>query len=77
MTCEGCRSVVSISRVNECQYTIRGIKDLLDCPCKECLVKLMCNTTCPLFSEKINDIINSDRVTQLIRPRMVRKEDAV
>jgi len=75
MSCTGCRSImVTITNENECQYTIREIKDLLECPCKECLVKLMCNTTCPLFNDNIRNMINKNRLSQNVTSRLTRED---
>jgi len=51
--CKGCRSFKAFSSNNksiECLYTEPGVKSLTNCPCKICLVKVMCTKKCYLFN---------------------------
>jgi hypothetical protein len=61
--CIGC---LSLSRVPhdhkaECQYTNGGITSIPNCPCKECLIKMICDTTCENFSTTAKSYKRTDR----------------
>ena len=63
MNCDGCYSFVHFSDVeDECTHTRAGIKDLLGCPCKECLIKSMCRKSCDNFDKMFHDHQNKVRV---------------
>ena len=52
MNCNGCKSLRCYGRCYggfECVHTRVGIKDLITCPCKECLLKTVCQDVCPEF----------------------------
>jgi len=69
--CMGCISVATNAYdavTPECIYTISGVKDLLECPCKECLVKVMCKRKCTAFIVNKFRSINKDRGTPRIKP---------
>jgi len=61
MNCNGCASLLVDYVGSECSYTTSGIKDLLDCPCKECLIKVMCQKRCYNFESNKYKVINENR----------------
>ena len=60
--CEGC-SVLKpngdCNLVNEVIESNEGI--VKDCPCKECLVKIMCDTACPEYKDFWERVLNRRR----------------
>jgi hypothetical protein len=50
MNCDGCKSLRFCHGKFECVYTRIGIKELNKCPCKECLLKIICQESCPEFA---------------------------
>ena len=36
--------------VRECKYTVAGIPYLKNCPCGDCLIKIMCTQPCELIT---------------------------
>jgi len=70
--CKGCISSNAIfpGRGPECLYTISGVKDLLNCPCKECLVKVICKEKCYIFRVNKYDKVNKGRGTPNIKSRI-------
>lgn len=44
--CDGCRCFKQFSNKISCQYTQIQHVHIPGCPCKECLLKVMCNTIC-------------------------------
>jgi len=65
MNCDGCYSFVLFNDIeidNECTYTRGGIIDLLNCPCKKCLIKGMCKDACDNFNKIYNNYQNKGRI---------------
>lgn len=44
--CNGCKCFKQFSNKTSCQYTQIQYIHIPGCPCKECLVKVICNTIC-------------------------------
>lgn len=63
--CEGCLALYIhkvLTDVNECRYTKLKVGSIPDCPCKECILKIVCIKDCEAFidnSSKHSDIIYS------------------
>lgn len=56
---EKCMGCLSFARVPdyykaECKFTDGGITSILNCPCKECLIKGVCINPCENFITKAN-----------------------
>ena len=54
--CKGCLSKMHISTLStrtierdECSHTDPSVLDIPECPCKVCIVKVMCDTLCQEF----------------------------
>lgn len=65
MNCDGCYSFVLFNDNeldNECTYTRGGIRDILNCPCKKCLIKSMCKDACDNFNKVYNNYQNKRRI---------------
>ena len=58
--CKGCmmEDKMLVSELERCYFVRRKLKDV--CPCGECLVKVMCNTSCKVRTEGINKIKEDD-----------------
>jgi hypothetical protein len=52
--CKGCELRVQFGRGKECRLTQPRVKDIKDCPCKECLVKMSCSFLCHDFVKVYN-----------------------
>ncbi len=48
--CKGCLSLVK--KIGECRCTRFGIANIPDCPCMNCILKVMCTKEC-------NDFLNA------------------
>ena len=62
MNCSGCCYRTVYHEGNECTWTLSGVKDILGCPCKECLIKMMCKYACSNFDEVYSNNQNKFRV---------------
>jgi len=47
--CKGCALRVQFGHRKECKLTKPNVKDIKDCPCKECLIKMSCTLLCSKF----------------------------
>jgi hypothetical protein len=43
----------------ECQYTPVGVKAMEECPCKTCLLKILCQEKCQTFYDEIDNYFSS------------------
>jgi hypothetical protein len=47
--CKGCGLRIQFGHRKECKMTKPDVKDIKDCPCKECLIKMSCSLLCSKF----------------------------
>lgn len=48
--CKGCKSLIKLPIKRECRFTPEGVSDIPSCPCKDCLVKVLCVEVCDKLS---------------------------
>jgi len=68
--CRGCLSKMHISTLStgtierdECSHTDPSVLDIPECPCKVCIVKVMCNTLCQEFIDTAKRYPGAQRLT--------------
>ena len=79
--CIGCKSLItSFKRVNsditdghECRYTGCGSRSIEGCPCKQCVIKIMCATPCQDFIDIMNDLAKIDGGWWVMARNMIEK----
>lgn len=54
MGCKGCTTLRYFDGREECGYTLLDVNELINCPCKECLVKVTCEKICADFKTAMN-----------------------
>jgi len=52
--CKGCALRSQFGRRKECIMTESYIRDIKDCPCKICLIKMSCSSLCSDFVKVFN-----------------------
>ena len=52
--CKGCKSCIDpfSTQLQICFYNMQHIHFIDNCPCRKCLIKVMCNTLCKEFKEQ-------------------------
>ena len=59
--CNGCNELYHNYCQSNLMYSITKDGKKIYCPCLECLIKGMCNTSCEAFTEYCGDIIAIER----------------
>lgn len=59
--CKGCGLRIQFGHRKECRVTQPRIKDIKDCPCKECLIKMSCSFLCSDFVKVFNKNIKGQK----------------
>jgi hypothetical protein len=59
MNCDGCKQLKDYSTYVdeihlECRYTPFEVKSLENCPCKQCIIKIVCQERCQEFATEYN-----------------------
>jgi hypothetical protein len=76
--CMGCRSFKAFSANRnsiECLYTEPGATSLTNCPCKICLVKVMCKKKCNLFNAHLDRITKPSSIFSIINKALDLKKE--
>lgn len=67
--CRGCKSYIMLPLKAECRFTIEGVSDIPDCPCKKCLVKVVCVEVCDPLSKIIKKLHSTSTYKNLPEDR--------
>lgn len=60
--CKGCKSLIKLPLKSECRFTPEGVLDIPICPCKDCLVKVLCVDVCDKLSILITELNSRTKV---------------
>lgn len=72
--CKGCILRIRYGHKKECKLTPSGLKEIDDCPCKECLVKVSCSLTCYDLVKIVNIMTKKYRLGRYLKVNSPKTE---